>query len=1059
MKKVCLFIVVLFAFAKVQSQSYLISFNASGASTTVESVLVENLTQGTSITLDGTDVLELQLPTAINTVEESNNGLRISPNPMTSKCNVAFNLPISAQVIVDIIDVSGKIVATEKAKLPSGTQTVEISNLKQGFYSISVSFNKNVYNGKIISNSNTDGKASISFSTNSSPQIESTNTLKSLKSNISMQYHSGDNLKFTGTSGSLTAIVLDSPTANKTITFNFTQPATLASISTSAISNISQTTATTGGTISNNGGATITASGVCWSTTQNPTIANNKSTDGTVTVSFTSSITGLTANTTYYVRAYAINSVGTAYGNEVSFKTSQVTTIPVLTTTIASNISQTSATSGGTISSNGGATITASGVCWSTTQNSTTTNSKTTDGTVTGSFTSSITGLTANTTYYVRAYAINSVGTAYGNEVSFKTLDILQPNTVADIDGNVYNTVTIGTQTWMTANLKTTNYNDGTAIPNVTDASTWGGLPTGAQCDYNNTPANTTTYGKLYNWYSVNTGKLCPTGWHVPSNTEWTTLQTYLIANDYNYDGSTTGNYIAKSMASITGWSSTTTTGAIGNTPSTNNKSSFTALPGGGRYSNGAFNYVGNYGLWWSSTDYSTSDANYRGLSYDYSYLNGGNSPKVNGFSVRCMSDVIQTSSIPTISTNAVSLITQTTVSSGGTIASNGGATITASGVCWSTTQNPTTSNTKTTDGITTGPYTSSITGLTANTTYYVRAYATNSVGTAYGNEISFKTLSTTVTIPTLTTSTVSSVSQTTAVGGGSISSNGGAAITASGICWSTNQNPTIANNKTTDGTTSSTFVSSITGLTANTTYYVKAYATNSVGTAYGNEISFTTLVQLTPGTITDNDGNIYNTVTIGTQTWMAANLKTSTYNDGSTIPNVIVNTAWSALTTGAQCDYGNTPANTTTYGKLYNWYAVNTGKLCPTGWHVPSDAEWTTLQTYLIANGYNYDGTTTVNKIAKSMASSTGWSSSTSTGAIGNTPSTNNTSGFTALPGGSRTDVGAFESKGSGSTWWSSVELGTSKAYYRFLNYSNSNLGIYNYPKVSGYSVRCLRD
>ena len=216
----------------------------------------------------------------------------------------------------------------------------------------------------------------------------------------------------------------------------------------------------------------------------------------------------------------------------------------------------------------------------------------------------------------------------------------------------------------------------------------------------------------------------------------------------------------------------------------------------------------------------------------------------------------------------------------------------------------------------------------------------------------------------------------------------------------------------------------------------------------------------VTYGSTTDQNGNTVKTVQIGTQTWFAENLKTTTYNDGTTIPNVTDGTAWAALTTGAQCDYDNTPANTTTYGKLYNWYAVNTGKLCPTGWHVPSDAEWTTLQTYLIANGYNYDGSTTGNYIAKSMASTTGWNSSTSTGAIGNTPSTNNKSGFTALPGGGRFSNGNFLNIGNFGFWWSSTEDDADLAYGRYLGYGGSILGSsYSYAKVSGFSVRCLRN
>ena len=223
-----------------------------------------------------------------------------------------------------------------------------------------------------------------------------------------------------------------------------------------------------------------------------------------------------------------------------------------------------------------------------------------------------------------------------------------------------------------------------------------------------------------------------------------------------------------------------------------------------------------------------------------------------------------------------------------------------------------------------------------------------------------------------------------------------------------------------------------------------------------------TTPVQ--PGTIhygstTDQDGNTVKTVQIGTQTWFAENLNVTTYNDGTAIPNVTDNTAWGNLTTGAYCNYNNEASNAATYCRLYNWYAVNTGKLCPTGWHVPSSAEWTTLENYLIENGYNYDGTTTSDKIAKSMASTTGWSSSTTTGAIGNTPSTNNSSGFTALPGGYRHNDGTFYLVGNYGYWWSSTELNTSYAYYRTLTYNYSNLNSYPSSLVSGFSVRCLKD
>jgi photosystem II stability/assembly factor-like uncharacterized protein len=191
------------------------------------------------------------------------------------------------------------------------------------------------------------------------------------------------------------------------------------SLSTSSITNINFNSALSGGNIIDDGGNAITARGVCWSLSQNPTITDSKTNEGTGIGSFSSSITGLNPNTKYYVRAYATNSLGTAYGNQDSLTTSA--SIPILSTTSISNITSTSATSGGNITSDGGATVTARGVCWSICQNPTTANNKTTDGTGTGSFTRNITGLIPNTTYYVRAYATNSVGTAYGDEKSFTT--------------------------------------------------------------------------------------------------------------------------------------------------------------------------------------------------------------------------------------------------------------------------------------------------------------------------------------------------------------------------------------------------------------------------------------------------------------------------------------------------------------------------------------------------------------------------------------------------------------------------------------------------------------
>jgi len=210
--------------------------------------------------------------------------------------------------------------------------------------------------------------------------------------------------------------------------------------------------------------------------------------------------------------------------------------------------------------------------------------------------------------------------------------------TVTDIEGNVYHTVTIDTQTWMVENLKTTKYNDGTSIPLISDSTAWSILATPGYCWYNNDLANKNINGALYNWYTVNTNKLAPTGWHVPTDAEWTTLTTYLTNKGYGYGGS--GNDIAKSMASTTGWDLYSTPGTIGNDPASNNRSGFTVIPGGYLIDKGTFEYIGYYGSWWSSTEYNTNFAWDRYVGSNDSIVNRGNDySKKSGFSVRCLRD------------------------------------------------------------------------------------------------------------------------------------------------------------------------------------------------------------------------------------------------------------------------------------------------------------------------------------------------------------------------------------------------------------------------------------
>ncbi len=303
-------------------------------------------------------------------------------------------------------------------------------------------------------------------------------------------------------------------------------------------------------------------------------------------------------------------------------------------------------------------------------------------------------------------------------------------------------------------------------------------------------------------------------------------------------------------------------------------------------------------------------------------------------------------------------------------------------------------------------------------------------------------------TLPEVTTEMVSGITQTTAESGGNVTNNGGADVTARGVCWSTTEKPTVSPNKTSDGTGNGVFTSSITGLTANTKYYVRAYATNSEGTGYGNEVSFTTSLL----TISDADGNTYATVTIGSQIWMKENLKTTRFNNGTNIPLVTDNTGWANSTTPAYCWYNNDEsAYKNIYGALYNWYTVNTGNLCPLGWHVPTDGDWKILEMHL---GMSQE----VTELALWRGTNEGSKLKSVNGWYQNGNGTNE-SGFTGLPGGLRDYDGIFYYIGSWTDFWSSTEINSNNAWTRGLGYTHDNIGRYEDSKKLGVSVRCIKN
>lgn len=385
------------------------------------------------------------------------------------------------------------------------------------------------------------------------------------------------------------------------------------------------------------------------------------------------------------------------------------------------------------------------------------------------------------------------------------------------------------------------------------------------------------------------------------------------------------------------------------------------------------------------------------------------------------------------ITTMEVSEITVNSAQSGGVIVIDGDSSdIIARGVCWNTAPNPTIEHFKTNDGKGIGEFNSALTELAVNTVYYVRSYATNSGGTYYGNEDSFITRNGVI---NLSTNPVTSIKDNAAVSGGNITDDGGATITDRGVCWSTTTNPTTSDFKTSDGNDSGVFISSITGLTPVTTYYVRAYATNSVGTAYGNEESFIT--NYTYGEVTNpTTGRIWIDRNVGALQVATSSTDALSYGDlyqwgrAADGHEKRISTTTNVLSSNDNPGHGNfiltnnTPKDWRSPQNDYLWQGVNgINNPCPAGYRVPTSAEWTT-----------------------EVAS---WSSKNSIGAFAS-PLKLPMAGYRDGSSGSVGGVGTY-----GSYWSSSIGSTASHS----LNVNNNSASLYSYIRSLGYSVRCIKD
>jgi uncharacterized protein (TIGR02145 family) len=606
--------------------------------------------------------------------------------------------------------------------------------------------------------------------------------------------------------------------------------------------------------------------------------------------------------------------------------------------------------------------------------------------------------------------------------------------TATDQEGNNFEWINYGTQDWAIETAEVVAYRDGTAIPQVTSSAEWQNLTTGAWCYFDNDPSKE----KLYNWYAVAgihdnevttpNKEFAPEGWHVPTDAEWSTLENHLIATGYNYDGTTTEDKIAKSMAATTGWDERTDEGVPGNNSITNNTSGFNAYPVGFRSNNGVFvnqnndspNFDGGYAILWSSTPTNTG-AFYRDLDGSDIDLDRASINKGNGATVRFV---------------------------------RGASSVGATGIL--------------------------LNGTVSAENHQIKnvadpTEAQDAVTLAYINQLESSNEDLQEQVDDLETKLQAQIDEIRNLENWS-DSDGDGFTEFFGDCNDSDEftYPGAAQNESTTECTTDLDgdgFGDIAGINPGTDCNDSDASINPRIYEVSDGIDNDCDGEIDEGyngfdDVIDIDGNNYNFAIYGDQVWTVENAEMVTYRDGTEIPQVTDETEWANLTTGAWCYYNNDPSK----GKLYNWYAVagihdaieNTPnkEFAPEGWHVPSDAEWTTLEEYLIANEYNYDGSSTENKIAKAMAATTGWNSSTELGAIGNNQSLNNISGFNAFPEGFRVDYGdSFDVEGTNAIFWSSTESNTDNFWLRYLSSTLSDLSRTSVDGRYGFSVRFVRD
>ena len=923
----------------------------------------------------------------------------------------------------------------------------------------------------------------------------------------------------------------------------------LPSLTTREISNIGYETAESGGMVVSGGGTVVTARGVCWSTEPAPTIENRHTLDGSGLGTFTSQMDSLAENTQYYVRAYAVNAVGVGYGNELIFKTMEMS-VPVIQTAPASGVSTTTALCGGKLVSDGGSKVSEMGICWSTEELPEMSGMHAVAESTSADFTLSMTDLRPTTTYYVRAYAVNVKGVAYGEQVSFTTSAMpfatVQTSEVSNIasnsavcGGEVLSdagvAVTARGVCWSTSEMPTLSDKftvDGAGLGQFVSTLTDLTPLTTYYVRAYATNATGTSYGQQQSFTSqiplaqVTTGEVTDitkvsavgSGIVVCENRVtayglcWNTQPNPTLDNFYTDEGPgagpftslmtglTMGNtYYVRAYATNAGGTAygneQVFTIPVCNDPVVITKE-VTDIDFNQAKCGGTLVDAGTKPIMFVGTCYSAHGEPVVGDTLTKVVTHPDNSTWISKLTelqpgttyyVRAWAQsacgygygptitfTTPVATVPVVNTYELTNITTSSVSAHGEVLSDGGKSLLKRGFCWNDTGNPSYGSPSSTckeQYPHVSAFHDNITVLEASHTYYIRAFAVNELGAGYGEQLQFTTLANER--PAVKTEAVLGVSARTASCAGTVTYDGGLAVSERGICYATTSNPDIYSKHVMCGAGTGTFSATLENLEPATEYFIRAYAINDLGISYGDQKQFTTneeVVEFVCGksTMKDVEGHEYLTIQMGSQCWMAQNLRTRKFADGTSITFAKSRNVSSSNDPTPKCYYPNMSDTSSIYGLLYNTSAFMNGAessneapsgvqgVCPDGWHLPSAAEFTILLEYTKEH-FSVESCAP-DAVAKSWASATGWVESTDECTPGYMQETNNSSGFNCYPTG-------MLSNDNNSVWGSWMYLATSTFkegnYWQDCYMMNTDLSpsLGRMLKYKQIAVRCVKN